>query len=320
MVIGVPVAVINTFLTWIWLQTFLGQCSQFCAKEKCSWTKDKDRVPSSSQEQYKQLGPMTYHEKSIIGLFSLLILLCFFKNPKFIPGWQSLLPENKHRIGDASVSVALVFLAFVLPSTKPDFWFCKKTRQSDAGSLSAEARSSNSNVLDWKYVQQKFPWSNIFLLGGCYSVSEASKLSGLTYLIGNQLTGLKELPPMLVMLLVCAVGAILTEFSANSAAASILLPIVAQIAEDSKINPLYLIIPVTITCAYAFMFPMGTPSNAMVFTAGQMESADMIKPGMLMKVFSVLVACGVTEIIGTAVLDLHNYPVWAIDRQQTQMP
>jgi len=127
--------------------------------------------------------------------------------------------------------------------------------------------------------------------GGSYAVADAAKHSGLTYWIGSQLSSLKELPPIFVMLLVCIVASMLTEITANSAASSLLLPIVAQIAEEIKINPLYLMMPVTISCSYAFMFPIGTPSNTMVFTAGKMKAGDMVSSYTLILLLSLLLLC-----------------------------
>jgi len=314
MVVGVPIAVINTLLTWIWLQTYFMGFSQFFAKKKPSSKKDGDSMQSKMEEQYRKLGPMTYHEKTIIILFSLFILICFFKKPHFLPGWQDLVSD--HKIGDATVSVAIAFLAFVLPSNRPNFLCSKKTKQS----LNERPPPSSSTVLEWKYVEKKFPWGNILIIGGSYAVADAAKHSGLSYWIGTQLSDLKELPPILVMLLVCIVATMLTELTANAAASSLLLPIVAQIAEEIKINPLYLMMPVTISCSYAFMFPIGTPTNTMVFTAGKMKPADMAKPGSVVNVYSILVVCALTELIGTVVLDLHTYPDWAIDRTLTPVP
>lgn len=307
MVVGVPIAVINTLLSWVWLQTYFLGCSEFCKRGEGN--SQKEGVESKMQEQYRKLGPLTYHEKSTITLFSLFILICFFKKPQFLPGWQDLISDRK--IGDATVSVAIAFLTFVLPSTKPNFWCFKKSKQS-----LHELPAKRTTILEWKYLEKKFPWGNIIIIGGSFAVADAARHSGLSFWIGSQLSGLKVLPPIVVMLLVCIVGSMLTEVTANSAASSILLPIVAQIAEEIRINPLYLMMPVTISCSYAFMFPIGNPMNTMVFTAGRMKPGDMAKPGILLNVYTVLIVCAVTEIIGTGVFDLHTFPEWAMDTNQ----
>ena len=124
----------------------------------------------------------------------------------------------RHRIGDATVAIGIVILAFILPA-KPNFW-CFTTGDQ-------EPRSSAS-LLDWSYVQQKFPWNVLLLLGGGYAISDASKVSGLSHWIGHHLSALSFLPPIVIMGLMCLLASVITEVASNTATASILLPIVAQ--------------------------------------------------------------------------------------------
>lgn len=91
------------------------------------------------------------------------------------------------------------------------------------------ADTSSPALLDWPYVQQKFPWSVLLLLGCGYVISDASKVSGLTLSVGNSLSSLATLPPSAVMVLMCLLASIVTELASNTAVASILVPIVAQI-------------------------------------------------------------------------------------------
>ena len=89
MAVGVPIAVINTLLTWIWLQIlFMRPCSSANQKGLRSGTD----IKSSIRKQYQELGPATFYEKSIMGLFTLLILLWLFKDPQFMPGWEDAFP------------------------------------------------------------------------------------------------------------------------------------------------------------------------------------------------------------------------------------
>ncbi len=85
------------------------------------------------------------------------------------------------------------------------------------------------SLLDWNHIQQKFPWSTLFLLGGGLAMSDATNASGLSILIGQSLSGLPVLPPIAILILMCSLTSALTEVASNTALASILLPIVAQI-------------------------------------------------------------------------------------------
>lgn len=157
--------------------------------------------------------------------------------------------HNRHRIGDATVAIAIVVLAFILPS-KPRFWcfgkpgegtifqrfFKKKVSDKFEFTIlfSSESRPSPA-LLDWRYVQQKFPWSVLLLLGGGYAISDASKESGLSLWLGSYLSSLAALPPFAVMILMCMIASAMTEIASNTAVTSILLPIVAQIVRIIKI-------------------------------------------------------------------------------------
>ena len=129
----------------------------------------------------------------------------------------------RYRIGDATVCIAIVLLAFIMPS-KPNFW-CFNTAQPD------EKVQPSPSLLDWNHVQQKFPWNVLLLLGGGFAISEASKVSGLSVWIGRNLSVLATLPPIAIMILLCLLASLMTEVASNTATASILLPIVAQMVE-----------------------------------------------------------------------------------------
>ena len=155
-------------------------------------------------------------------------------------------------------------------------------------------------LLEWKDVQRKFSWDILFLLGAGYAISDACYASCLTVWIGQQMAGLNVFPPFVIMIMVSLLATFMTEIACNTATASILLPIVAQMVINiyirktiSKslncklayyfqgtaigINPMRLMIPVTISSCNAFMLPIGTPSNAMVFKAANMKLRDMVR-------------------------------------------
>ena len=136
-------------------------------------------------------------------------------------------------------------LAFVIPA-KPRFWCfatsdgktCLQTFKSSRyifQTISEENPRPSPSLLDWKYVQQKFPWNVLLLLGGGYVISDASKVSGLSYWLGHKLSVIQFLPPVVVSILMCLVATVLTEVASNTATASILLPIVAQMVTNLSV-------------------------------------------------------------------------------------
>ncbi len=131
-----------------------------------------------------------------------------------------------------------------MPS-KPNFWCFSKpgkgnstlkplnlTDQSPPAFI-FPAPGSSPALLEWSYVQQRFPWSVLLLLGGGFAISDASKASGLSFMLANYLSAMAALPPFAVMFLICLLASAMTEIASNAAVASILLPIVAQIVRGS---------------------------------------------------------------------------------------
>ena len=145
------------------------------------------------------------------------------------------------KISDASPGVIIVAIGFMLPA-RPYFW-CSKMNSKEVD------KKTNMKVLDWNFTQKHFPWgvllllgfinyispsksmySNwLFCLGGGYALAAVAKVSKLSELIGNQLTGLNSLPPFAVMMLACLIISCFTEISANAATAAIFLPILRKL-------------------------------------------------------------------------------------------
>ncbi len=104
----------------------------------------------------------------------------------------------------------------------------------------------------------------------------------------------------------------LTEFTSNTATTQIALPLLASLANAIQVNPLLLMIPATLSASCAFMLPVGTPPNAIVFGSGEMRMADMIKAGTVMNVVGVVLITGLMFLLGLTVfaIDPSTPPVW----------
>lgn len=139
----------------------------------------------------------------------------------------------------------------------------------------SEARTSGS-LLSWQAIHQKMPWSLVFLLGGGFALAKACSVSGLSALLGQQLEVLDGLPRWVMVLVLCLITAGATEVTSNVATCSILLPVLKNLAVSLKIHPVYLLCPVTLACSYAFMLPVATPPNAIVYSASGMSTSEMV--------------------------------------------
>ena len=110
--------------------------------------------------------------------------------------------------------------------------------------------------------------------------------------------------------IICFIAAMITEITSNSATCTVLMPVMASLAESLGRNPLYLMIPVAISTSYAFMLPVATPPNAIVFQHGRIKMSDMLKAGAILNVVCVAGVTLATETWGVVLFDFNDIP-WA---------
>nr|CAH0105112.1 unnamed protein product [Daphnia galeata] len=296
MAFNIPGVIINLFFAWLWIQfLFIG------FNEQSSDAEGERQVKKMIRKKFNDLGPVTFHEAAVLVLFLICVMLWFFRDPGFVPGWAHFI-EDAH-VDDATAVMIIVMFLFSIPA-KPSFW-CLRPK----GETGPEKPSPA--LLDWKYVQDRLPWGIVLLLGGGFALSDATEASGLSDWIGQQLTGLQVLPPFVIMLIICIITATITEIASNTATANILLPILADTAVSIKVNPLYLMVPATVTCSYAFMLPVATPPNAIVFSAAKMNPVEMMKAGWFMNLVCVIVICVLMETWGNVIFNSKDFPIWA---------
>eukprot|EP00794_Sanderia_malayensis_P013743 gene13743-15179_t len=229
------------------------------------------------KRQYKELGPMSFAEVAVLLHFLFMVLFWFFRDPKFVDGWGALFPvENS-----------------------------TKSYVSDA------TAEPHEPLLTWKYAQHKFPWNILLLLGGGFALAKACDKSGLSLWIGCELTALKSVPQFAIALIICILITFLTEFTSNTATATILLPILGSLAQNIQIHPYYLMVPATVCSSFAFMLPVATPPNAIVFATGRLTIPDMAKAGFGMNIIGIIVVTICLNTIGISYFKLNTFPSWA---------
>ncbi|GFY47781.1 hypothetical protein TNIN_81101 [Trichonephila inaurata madagascariensis] len=134
--------------------------------------------------------------------------------------------------------------------------------------------------------------------------------SGLSKWLGAQMVELSVLSPFMVQIILCVCTATLTEIMSNSTVATILLPVVNEMAIAFHVHPLYLMLPVTVVSSYAFMLPVATGPNAIAFDSGRMKTIEMVKPGIVMNILCCFVQLAMVNTLGTSLFDLNTFPSW----------
>lgn len=223
------------------------------------------------RQQLAELGPLRREETLVGGIFGMTALLWIFREPIqleafTVPGWQGLLPWATG-IDDGAVAIFMAILLFLIPA---------RELQKDG----SEERIKHTRLLTGGVIA-KVPWGIILLFGGGYALARGFQDSGLSAWVAGAFFsnfGQMGLPAMILM--VCLVMTVLTEFTSNTPSTQLVLPIVGATAVAEGIDPLLLMIPATLSASMAFMMPVGTPPNAIVFGSGQVRIQDMVKAGV----------------------------------------
>nr|XP_027807984.1 solute carrier family 13 member 4 isoform X1 [Marmota flaviventris] len=300
-----PISLIMLVVSWFWMHWLFLGCNfkETCSLSKKKKTKREELSEKRIQEEYEKLGDISYPEMVTGFFFILMTVLWFTREPGFVPGWDSFFEKKGFRT-DATVSVFLGFLLFLIPAKKPCFG-----KNNDG--TSRESSLQSEPIITWKDFQKTMPWEIVILVGGGYALASGSKSSGLSTWIGHQMLSLSSLPPWAVTLLACILVSIVTEFVSNPATITIFLPILCSLSETLHINPLYTLIPVTMCISFAVMLPVGNPPNAIVFSYGHCQIKDMVKAGLGVNVIGLVIVMVAINTWGVSLFHLDTFPAWA---------
>ncbi|XP_038615202.1 solute carrier family 13 member 2 [Tachyglossus aculeatus] len=315
-----PTMIILLLLAWIWIQVlFLGV--NFRKNFSCGG-REKERERAAFRiikEEQRMLGPMTFAEVAITIIFVLLVLLWFTREPGFIPGWGTVaFPNEKGEsmATDATVAIFIGVILFIVPSEIP-CCLCSRTRRRQQEGSREKSRAPQA-LLNWKMVNDKMPWNIVLLLGGGFALAKGSEASGLSLWLGNKLTPLQNISPSSIALILCLLVATFTECTSNVATTTLFLPILASLSQAICLNPLYVMLPCTLSASLAFMLPVATPPNAIVFSFGQLKVSDMAKAGFLLNILGVLVISLAINSWAYPIFSLDSFPSWAMNNGTAQ--
>ncbi len=271
------------------------------------------RAPSGSSssgpgviaEEIRALGTMSGAERRMLWIFVITALLWITRGDLDlgtfrIPGWASLveawLPGRfaAGHLHDATVAMGMALLTFLIPGE----------RQPDG---------RRPALMDWDTAVQ-LPWGILLLFGGGFALALAFKESGLAeYFAASFARQVGGLPPFLLVIATCLLLTFLTEVTSNTATTEVLLPILAGTATAMGVHPLLLMLPATLSASCAFMLPIATPPNAIVFASGEVEIRDMVRAGLLLNLIGVVVIATLFFLVSSRLLglDLSTIPLWA---------
>ncbi|XP_061606713.1 Na(+)/citrate cotransporter-like isoform X2 [Phyllopteryx taeniolatus] len=305
-----PTMMIMLMMAWILLQqVFIGRSLRGAWSCGAGQAAKERAARAVIGEEHRRLGPMTYGEASVMALFLLMVALWFTREPRFVDGWASrVFNAEAEFVTDATVALMVALLLFVLPSQPPKYLCCWRPNSDPDAQVS---RGPALPLLTWKVAQAKIPWNIVLLLGGGFALAKGSEESGLSRWLGSQMTPLHSIPPWAITVVLCLLTATFTECASNVATATLLLPILASMSQSISVNPLYVMIPCTLSASFAFMLPVATPPNAIVFSSGYLKVADMAKTGVVMNIIGIACISVAINTWGRVLFSLDSFPEWA---------
>lgn len=200
------------------------------------------------KQELQELGPMTYEEKVVTGIFSLTVF--FWLTRTFI--WSDIIPG----ISDTMIAIMAAVLIYLWPASK------------EKGGHILNADSFG-----------KMPWSVLLMIGGGLAIAAGFSGTDLAAWIGSQLLALEGAPYIVVLSAAGALAIGLTQVAPNTATTTILVPIAASLAQAVGVNPIPVMAITAVGAGFAYMLPIGTPTFGVVYASGKIDMKDMIKTG-----------------------------------------
>ncbi len=244
--------------------------------------------------QLKEMGRISFEEKLVLICFLSAAFLWLFRSnitigPFTLPGWSGIFPASEY-INDGTVAIFIAIALFVLPTR----------------------HKSQKRIMTWK-IAEGLPWHIILLFGGGFALATGFKESGLSTWFGDQLMWVSGYHPLLLIFTIAILMTFLTELTSNTATTEMILPILAGIAVSSGINPLLLMLPATLSGSMAFMLPVATPPNAIVFGTNKITIAQMARNGLFLNFVGAIIITIMTYWLGSWVFDIDpkTLPDWA---------
>lgn len=248
MMVGVPITFIMLPLAWLVLTRVVFQVN----------------IPSSAtvdkhlHEMRIEMGRMSAPEKRVATVFAVVILSWMFRVP--ITEWLGL-----SGVSDSGIVMTAAVLLFMMPS----------------------GDRTQPQLMTW-HDASRLPWGVLILFGGGLSLAAAVSSSGLALWLGEGLAPLNAFGTAVLVVAAVTLVIFLTELTSNLATTATLLPVVGAIALQAGVPPIVLTVPITIAASCAFMLPVATPPNAIVFATGAISIPQMVKAGIMLNLFGIV--------------------------------
>ena len=284
--IGLPISSISLLVLWLYI-TRLGV--------KITDIKSIMGDVNLVKKKLSGLGKLSRDEKIVACIFIATAIAWITRGLL----WKDLFPA----IDDSTIVLVAAISLFLLPSSRPkslknddDLKGTKKGNEIEESDDNNDIKNNNEKILDWNTAVE-IPWGVLILIGGGLALANAFMTTGLDDWIATQLGFLAGMPLIVIILVLVTVAILSSEIISNTAAAALLIPIAASLATSIDINPVLLMVPLTIATSYGFIMPVGTPPNAIVFATGHVRASRMARVGLPLDVIGIVLVTVLASIL-----------------------
>ena len=262
MMVGIPVTVVMLPIAWFTLTHFVFSVD----------IRENEIVDRHLRQLKDELGPMSVAERRVAVVFGLVVFCWMLRRPLMeLVGLTG--------VSDAGIVITAAVALFLIPS----------------GDV------SQSRLMVWEDTG-RLPWGVLILFGGGLSLAAAVSNSGLALWLGESLAPLNAFGTAVLVVASVALVIYLTELTSNLATTATLLPVMGAIAVQAGVPPIVLTVPITIAASCAFMLPVATPPNAIVFSTGAITIPQMVKAGFFLNLIGVAIVSIVSIFVAPALL------------------
>jgi sodium-dependent dicarboxylate transporter 2/3/5 len=259
MLLGLPITLVMLPVTWFLLVRVLHPPGELRADASAILEGELD-----------SMGPASAAERRVAWIFGITALCWILRAPKAVgsltlPGLQSLAPG----IRDSTIAIAASIILFILPSGR------------DPG-------DGDRTLLTWERAR-RIPWGVLLLFGGGLSLARGMESSGLSRWIGSSVEGLSGVPDIVLFAALALLFVFLTELTSNAATTTMAMPVLVGAAAAMGSDPIPFMIVATLASSMAFMLPVATPPNAIVFGSDYLTIPQMVRAGLLLNLVAVVV-------------------------------
>jgi sodium-dependent dicarboxylate transporter 2/3/5 len=265
LLIGVPISGISLVIAWLYMIRFGSKVTDIT-----SIIEERGMI----YERLTKLGPFTRDEKIVAAIFISTAIAWITRGLL----WKDFLPM----VDDSTIVLAAAVALFLIPSSSAT---SSQGHTMNSKKLNEDGRKK---LLDWN-TAVKIPWGVLLLIGGGLALANAFTATGLDNWIASQLNFLAGMPFIIVILVVVAIAIFSSEIISNTATAALLIPIAASLSVTLEVNPLLLMVPITIATSYGFIMPVGTPPNAIVFASGHVTARKMARAGLPLDIIGIAI-------------------------------